>query len=211
MHSPSLNCPFFARAAQMGCPCSLGAGAASVGPSSTPQRRLLPAVIAHRWAGMRSSGGGASCLRQGCPHLGTRPPPTAHVSDVRPGLVPFNFWHGYADVGTCHQPHSAPSNKVVLRDVQVAGGRPGVAPCASLSLSFRHAAGARCPVSLSAGRAGVRSRHRHHSARSCKLALHAVGLAGGCPAGGASAFPGLGTLRPPGACPSRPQSAHLGT
>ena len=45
-------------------------------------------------------------------------------------------------------------------------------------LLISETAGARCPLSVGAGAAGVGIRHQPHSARSCELALHAVGTAG---------------------------------
>ena len=55
------------------------------------------------------------------------------------------------------------------------------------------------------GVAGVGTRHQPHSARSCELALRAVGVARGRPGGGASCLgvgrPGSGALPPPTARP----------
>ena len=48
---------------------------------------------------------------------------------------------------------------------------------------FGRAAGAHYPLAVGAGGAGVGTRHQPHSARLCKLALHAVGAARGCPGG----------------------------
>ena len=54
---------------------------------------------------------------------------------------------------------------------------------------------------MSAGGAGVGTRHQPHSARSCELALRAVGAAPGRTGGGASCLgverPGMGALPPP--------------
>ena len=53
---------------------------------------------------------------------------------------------------------------------------------------FRRAAGAHYPLAVGAGNAGTGTRHQPHSARSCDLALRAVGAAGGCPGGAPSAW-----------------------
>ena len=47
--------------------------------------------------------------------------------------------------------------------------------------SLGRAAGARYPLAIGAGAVGVETRHEPHSARSCELALSAVGAARGCP------------------------------
>ena len=66
---------------------------------------------------------------------------------------------------------------------------------------FGRAAGAHYPLAVGAGVAGVGTRHRPLSVRSCELALRAVGAARGCPGGGASCRcvgrPETGTLPPP--------------
>ena len=50
---------------------------------------------------------------------------------------------------------------------------------------FERAAEAHYPLAVGAGGAGTGTTHQPHSARSCKLALRAVGAARGCPGGGA--------------------------
>ena len=95
-------------------------------------------------------------------------------------------------VGASHQSHSARSYGLALRAVgrhegaQGGGGRllpacgtsrVGRSPTPKLP-SFGRAAGARYPLDGGAGLVGVGTRHRRHSARSCKLALRAVGAAG---------------------------------
>ena len=64
--------------------------------------------------------------------------------------------------------------------------------------SLGPAAGARYPPAVGAGGVGVGTRHLLHSARSCQLALRAVGAARGSPGGGASCLAvgrlSLGTL-----------------
>ena len=156
-------------------------------------------------------GGGASCLGVGCPGSGALPPPTARPLG---GLLgPTSHWlpvRGGADVGTRHQPHSARSCELALRAVGVPGGgasclgvgRPGLGalppptarPLGRLPGPTTHWLWLR-------GGAGVGTRHKPHSARSCELALGAVGAG----QGGASCLgvgrPGSGALPPPTARP----------
>ena len=63
-------------------------------------------------------------------------------------------------------------------------GVSGVGRCPTPDcLSLGRAAGAHYPLVPGAGVVGVGTRHRPPSARSCELALHAVGAAGGRPGG----------------------------
>ena len=63
-------------------------------------------------------------------------------------------------------------------------GRPGSGALPPpTTRPFGRAAGAHYPLAVGAGGAGVGTRHQPHSARSCELALRAVGAAGGCPGG----------------------------
>ena len=57
-------------------------------------------------------------------------------------------------------------------------GRPGSGTLPPPSTPpFRRAAGAHYPLAVGAGGAGVGTRQQPHSARSCELALRAVGAA----------------------------------
>ena len=57
-------------------------------------------------------------------------------------------------------------------------GRPGLGALPPpTSRPFGRAAGAHYPQAVGAGGAGVGTRHQPHSARSCELALRAVGAA----------------------------------
>ena len=57
-------------------------------------------------------------------------------------------------------------------------GRPGSGALPPpTTRPFGRAAGAHYPLAVGAGGAGVGTRHQTHSARSCELALHAVGAA----------------------------------
>ena len=63
-------------------------------------------------------------------------------------------------------------------------GRPGSgALTPPTTRPFGRAAGAHYPLAVGAGGAGVGTRHRPHSERSCELALRAVGAARGRPGG----------------------------
>ena len=63
-------------------------------------------------------------------------------------------------------------------------GRPGSGALSPPTTRlFGRAAGAHYPLAVGAGGAGVGTRHQPHSARSCELALRAVGAARGRPGG----------------------------
>ena len=72
------------------------------------------------------------------------------------------------------------------------------AACCSLSPdrpSLGRSAGVRYPQAVSAGDVGVGTRHQPHSARSCELALPAVGAARGRPGGGVASLAWLWGFR----------------
>ena len=146
---------------------------------------------------MRVPGGGASCLGVGCPGSGALPPPTARPLGELPGTTTHWLWvRGGAGVGTRHQPHSARSFRLALRAVGAARGRPGGgASCLGVGRPVSGALPAPTARPLGGllgptthwlwlrGGEGVGTRHKPHSARSCELALRAVGAALGCPGG----------------------------
>ena len=120
-------------------------------------------------------------------------------------------------MGARHQPHCAPSCELALRIVGAARGRPG-GGASSLGvgrpglgaptpdrLSFARGAGARYPLAVGAGGVGMGTHPQHHSARSCDLAVRAVGAARGRLGAGVSCLgvgrPGLGTVQRPTARP----------
>ena len=99
-----------------------------------------------------------------------------------------------AGVGTRHQPHHARPCGLALRAglARCRGGTGaprGGASCLGArhpgsgalspptTRSFGRVAGAHYPLAVGAGAAGVGTRHQLHSARSCELALRAVGAA----------------------------------
>ena len=185
--SPTPDCPPSGRAAGAHYPLAVGAGGCRRGdPSPTPQRALLRAGFARCGGGMRVPGGGASCLGVGRPGSGALPPPTARPPGGLPGPTTHWLWmRGGAGVGTRHQPHSARSCVLWGRLEGAWGERllPGCwasgvgrSPTPDCPPSGR-AAGAHYPLAVGAGGAGVGTRHQPHSARSCELALRAVGAA----------------------------------
>ena len=140
---------------------------------------------------MSVPGGGASCLGVGRPGSGALPIPTARPMGGLPGPTTHWLWvRGGAGVGTRHQPHSACSFELALRANGAARGRQGGgASCLGVG---RPGSGALPPPTARPlgglpgptthwlwvrGGAGVGTRHQPHSARSCELALRAVGAA----------------------------------
>ena len=190
--SPTPNCRPSGRLAGAHYPLAVGAGGCGRGdPSPTPQRALLRAGFARCGGGIRVPGGGASCLGVGRPASGALPPPTARPLGGLPGPTTHWLWvRGGAGVGTHHQPHSARSCELALRAVGAAPGRPGGAAPALVwgvrGLALSHPrlpalwVGCRGPLHhwlWVRGAAGVGTRHQPHSARSCELALRALGAA----------------------------------
>ena len=99
-----------------------------------------------------------------------------------------------AGVGTRHQPHRARSCELALRaglaccrgGIRAPGGgasclgvwRPGAGALPPpTTCPFGRAAGAHYPLAVGPGGAGVGTRHQPQGARSCELALRAVGAA----------------------------------
>ena len=99
-----------------------------------------------------------------------------------------------AGVGTRHEPHRAHSCELASRAGSarcrggtrapeggascLGAGRPGSGALPPpTTRPFRRAAGAHYPLAVGAGGAGAEIGHQFHSARSCELALRAVGAA----------------------------------
>ena len=185
--SPTPDCPHSERAAGAHYPLAVGAGGCGRGdPSPTPRRALLRARFAGCGGGTRAPRGGAYCLDVGRPGSNARPPPTARPLG---GLLgPTTHWllvRGGAGVETRHQPHSAGSCLLWGRHEGARGGvsclgvgcpgsgappLPTARPLGGLPGPTTHWLWVR-------GDAGVGTRHQPHSARSCELALRAVGAA----------------------------------
>ena len=164
-------------------------------PSPTPQR-ALPCSLCALWGRQEGARGGASCLGVGRPGVGRSPPPDRlSLGSAAGARYPLAVGAGGVGTGTRHQPHSARCCELALRAVGAARGRPGAAPVALVwgvrgwapshadCPSLGRAAGARHPLAVGGERAGVGTRHLPDSARSCKLALRAVGAARGRPGG----------------------------
>ena len=149
---------------------------------------------------MRVPGGGASCLGVGRPGSGALPPPTGS------GRAAGAHYPLAVGVGGCGRGDPSPTpQRALLRSgfgrcgggMRVPGGgasclgvgRPGsgalppptARPLAGLPGPTTHWLWVR-------GGAGVRTRHQSHSARSCELALCAVGAARGRPGGAPPAW-----------------------
>ena len=190
--SPTPDCPPSGRAIGGHYPLAVGTGGCGRGdPSPTRQRALLLAGFARCGGCMRVPGGGPSCLGLGRPGSGAPPPSTARPLGGLLGPNTHWLWvRGGAGVGTRHQPHGAPSFELALRAVGAARGRPGGgASCLGYG---RPVSGAPPPPTAHPlgglpgptthwlwvrGGAGVGTCHQPHSARSCELALRAVGAA----------------------------------
>ena len=142
--------------------------------------------------------GGVSCLRLGPLCLGAFPRPAACPWGVRPGPVSRLLWvRGLWEWGPVTNPTAcALARRLCALWGQHEGARGGgllpwrgasgvgcspTADCPSLG----RAAGARYPLAVGAGAVGQGTCHQPLSARSCELALRAVGAARGRPGGGA--------------------------
>ena len=161
------------------------------GPVTKPTARALASWLCALWGRHEGARGGASCLGVGRPGSGASPAPTTRPLGGLPGPTTHLLWVlGGAGVRTRHQPHSARSFELALRAVGAARRRPGGgASCLGVG---RPGSGALPPPTARPlgglpgptthwlwvrGGAGVGTRHQPHSARSCELALRAVGAA----------------------------------
>ena len=135
-----------------------GCGASGVGRSPTPDH-----------SSFRACGRGPLPTGCGCGECGHGDPSaTPQRALLRVGFAHFE--------GGLRVPGGGASCLAVGR--QGSGALP---PPASRPLGC--AAGAHYPLAVGAGGGGVGIRHQLHSARSCELALRAVGTACGCPGG----------------------------
>ena len=190
--SPNPDCPPPGRAAGAHYPLAVGAGGSGRGdPSQTPQRALLRAGFASCGGGMGVPGGAPLAWVWGVQGRALSQPrlPALWAGCRGPLPTGCGCWGG-AGVGTRHQPHSARSFELALRAVGAARGRPaGRASCLGVG---RPVSGALPPPTAHPlgglpgrtthwlwvlGGGGVGTRHKPHSARSCELALRAVGAA----------------------------------
>ena len=171
-----------------GCGCG---GVRAWGPVTNPTARALASWLCALWGRHEGARGGR--LLPGCGEsgVGRSPTPDCPPSGRLPGPNTHWLWvRGGAGVGTHHQPHSARSCELALRAAGAARGRPGGgASCRGLGRpgsgalptpTARPLGGLPGPTThllWVRGGAGVGTRHQPHSARSCELALRAVGAA----------------------------------
>ena len=180
----------FGRAAGAHYPLAVGAGDAGVGTRHQPYSALLLAGFARCGGGMRVPGGGASwfwwgvrgrALSQPRPLVrsGMRPGPTTHWLWVR-GM---RAWGPVTNRTACALACCGGGMRVPGAGTSCLGvGRPGSGALPPpTTRAFGCAAGAHYPQAVGARGAGVGTRHQPHSARSCELALRAVGAARGRP------------------------------
>ena len=163
----------FGRAAGANYPLAVGAGDAGVGALARPLGALC---------GRHEGGGGAPCLGVWRPGSGALPAPAtrafgrsagAHYrrADLSPAALRALLRAGFAHCGGGWR---VPGGGASCLRVERQG--TGALPPPT-SRPFRRAAGAHYPLAVGAGGAGVGTRHRPHRARTCELALRAVGAA----------------------------------
>ena len=141
---------------------------------------------------MRVPGGGASCLGVGRPGTGALPPPTSRPFGRAAGA---HYQRAVGAGSAGWEPVTNPTARALAccgGGMRVPGGgacclgvgRPGsgaLPPPTTRPLGL--AAGAHYQLAVGAGAAGMGTSHQPHSARSCELALCAVGAARGRPGG----------------------------
>ena len=173
-------------------PTSCGCGGCGRGyPSPTPPHALVRAGFAGCGGGARAHGGRRPLPGGGASGVGRSPTPhRSSFGACRQGQLPT----GYGCGGSGRRDPSPTPARALLRAVfarcgggtRAPGGgtsclgvgRPGSAalpPPPSRPLGG--AAGAHYPLAVGAGGVGVGTRHQPHPARSCELALRAVGAA----------------------------------
>ena len=165
-------------------------------PATHPTARALASWLCALWKRLEGARGGLLMPSCGASGRGRSPTPDRPSLGRAAGARhPLAAGAGGAGVGTRHLAHSARSYELALRAVGLARGHWRRAPLAWLWASgversptpdrpsLGHAAGARYPLATDAGGVGVGTRHLCHSARSCELALRAVGAARGRPGG----------------------------
>ena len=202
---------------------ALGAGrAVPRGPCPSACLALVPCSVWRAWGGRSGPGSPLpGCCCEGRLRSGASPPPTARPLGGLLGSATHVLWARVCGRGG---PTLSPWPAC---PVGVVGGRPrGGAACHCCE--GRQVSGAVPPPTPRPlgglpgppthwlwvrGGAGVGTHHQPQRARSCELALRAVGAARGCPGGGASCLgvgrPGSGTLPAPECPPSgRAAGAH---
>ena len=170
-----------------GCGCG---GCGHGDPSSTPQRALLRAGFARCGGGTRAPGGAPLAWVPGARGRALSQPGPLVRSGVQPGPTTHWLWvRGVRAWGPVTNPtaralaswlctlwgrHEGARGGALWLGV----GRPGTGALpAPTSRTFKRAAGAHYPLAVRAGGAGVETRHQPHGARTCELAVRAVGAA----------------------------------
>ena len=161
------------------------------GPVTNPTARALACWLCALW-GQHEGARGARLL-PGCGASGVRRSPSPdHSSSRACGRGPLPTGCGWGGCGR-RDPSPTPQHALLRAGVARCGGGMRVLVGGAFCLGvghpgsgalpppttrpFRIAAGARYPLAVGAGGAGVGTRHQPHSARSCELALRAVGAA----------------------------------
>ena len=198
--SPTPDCTPSGRAAGAHYPLAVGAGGCGGGDlSPTPQRALLRASFARCGGGPRAPGGGRLLPGCGASGVGRSPtpdcPPSGRAAGAHYPLAVGAGGCGRGDPSANRQ--RAPlragfarcggGTRVPGGDASCLGvGRPGSG--ALPPPTARPLGGLPGPTThwlCVRGGAGLGTCHQPHSARSCELALRAVGAARGRPGGGA--------------------------
>ena len=161
------------------------------GPVNNPTARALASWLCALWGRLVGAQGGGLLPRCGSSGVG-RSPASDHSSFRACGQGPLPTGCG---CGGCGRGNRSPTPlRALLRasfprcggGMRVPGGgasclgvgRPGSGALPPpTTRPFGRAAGAHYPLAVGAGGAGVGTRHLPHCARSCELALHAVGAA----------------------------------
>ena len=190
--SPTLDHSSFQACGRGPLPSSCGRGGCGRGePWTTPQGALLRAGFARCGGGMWVPGGGRLLPGCGASGVGRSPAPN-HSSFWACGRGPLPTGCGWGGCG--HGDPSPTQQRALLRAgfARCGGGMRvtwGGASClgvgrlgsgalpAPTTRPFGRAAGAHYPLAVGAGGSGLGTRHQPHSARSCELALRAVGAA----------------------------------
>ena len=170
-----------------GCGCR-GCGRGAV---TNPTARALASWLCALWGRHEGARGGR--LLPGCGASGVGRSPTPDPSSIRAcGRGPLPTGCGCGGCGR-GDPSPTPQRALLRAGFARFGGGTrapgGGASCLGVgrpwtgafapptSRPFGRAAGAHYPLAVGAGGAGIGTRHKHHSARSCELALRAVGAA----------------------------------
>ena len=161
------------------------------GPVTNPTARALVCWLCELWKRHEGAWGWRLLLRCGASGVGCSPTPD-HSSFQACGRGPLPTGCG---CGGCGRGDLSPTpQRALLRSgfarcgggmrflrggaSRLGVGRPGSGALPTpTTRPFRRAAGAHYALAVGAGGAGVRTRHQLHSARSCELALRAVGAA----------------------------------